>query len=132
TVNDELNAYRVFETLNARGVKLSSTDLLKNYLFSVVHAQKADERELQELDNRWEILVSKLGSESFPDFLRTHWNSRYKFLRHSELFKRIRDSIRDRESAFKLIREMEADVDPYVALAKPEDELWSADQKAFV
>ncbi|MFM7858927.1 MAG: DUF262 domain-containing protein, partial [Flammeovirgaceae bacterium] len=27
---------------------------------------------------------------------------------------------------------MEADVDPYVALAKPEDELWSADQKAFV
>ncbi|MCU0420743.1 MAG: DUF262 domain-containing HNH endonuclease family protein [Cyclobacteriaceae bacterium] len=131
-VNDELNAYRVFETLNARGVKLSSTDLLKNYLFSVVHAQKADERELQELDNRWEILVSKLGSESFPDFLRTHWNSRYKFLRHSELFKRIRDSIQDRESVFKLIREMEADVDPYVALAKPEDELWSSDQKAFV
>ena len=28
TVNDELNAYKVFETLNARGVKLSSTDLL--------------------------------------------------------------------------------------------------------
>lgn len=33
TVNNELNAYKVFETLNARGVRLSSTDLLKNYLF---------------------------------------------------------------------------------------------------
>ena len=34
TVDDELNAYTVFETLNARGLELSSTDLLKNYLFS--------------------------------------------------------------------------------------------------
>lgn len=30
-VNDEMNAFRVFETLNARGVQLSSADLLKNY-----------------------------------------------------------------------------------------------------
>ena len=36
TVADELNAFTVFETLNARGVRLSSTDLLKNFLFSVV------------------------------------------------------------------------------------------------
>ena len=33
-VDDELNAYTVFETLNARGLELSATDLLKNYLFS--------------------------------------------------------------------------------------------------
>lgn len=31
TVIDELNAFKVLETLNARGVRLSSTDLLKNY-----------------------------------------------------------------------------------------------------
>lgn len=36
TVTDELNACKVFETLNARGVRLSSTDLLKNYLFSLI------------------------------------------------------------------------------------------------
>ena len=34
-VEHELNAYTVFETLNARGIELSSTDLLKNYLFSL-------------------------------------------------------------------------------------------------
>ncbi len=131
-VSDDLNAYKVFETLNARGVKLSSTDLLKNYLFSVIHNQNTDDRELQELDNRWESLVSKLGSESFPDFLRSFWNSRYKFLRHSELFKRIRDTIRDRENVFRLIRDMEADVDPYVALSKPEDEIWTLEQRPYI
>ena len=39
TVTDELNAFKVFETLNARGVRLSATDLLKNCLFSVVSGE---------------------------------------------------------------------------------------------
>lgn len=133
TVSDELNAYKVFETLNARGVKLSSTDLLKNYLFSVVHAQNKDEHELLTLELRWEELVGKLGSESFPDFLRSHWNSRNRFLRHSELFKRIRDQIQTREQVFELIREMRIDVDTYIALSKPEDELWTTvEQRNYV
>jgi uncharacterized protein with ParB-like and HNH nuclease domain len=46
TVTDELNAYKVFETLNARGVRLSATDLLKNYLFSVLHRDGKHEREM--------------------------------------------------------------------------------------
>lgn len=131
-VSDELNAYKVFETLNARGVKLSSTDLLKNYLFSVVHRQNSDEHELNELENRWEILVGKLGSENFPDFLRTHWNSRNQFLRHAELFKRIRDQIKSKQRVFSLLREMEADVDPYVALSRPEDPFWDTNRRSSV
>lgn len=53
TVTDELNAYKVFETLNARGVRLSSTDLLKNYLFSVLdNSQPSNEEELRNLEER--------------------------------------------------------------------------------
>ncbi len=132
TVSDELNAYKVFETLNARGVRLSSTDLLKNYLFSVVHAQNEDEHELAALELQWEELVGKLGSESFPDFLRAHWNSRHRFLRHSELFKRIRDQVNSRDQVFALLRNMQTDVDTYVALSKPEDELWTGEQKRYI
>ena len=124
TVSDELNAFKVFETLNARGVRLSSTDLLKNYLFSVVYTSTDDSHELNELDNRWEALVGKLGSESFPDFLRTHWNSRHRFVRHAELFKVIRDRVSDRAAVFSLVRAMEEDADTYAALSHPEDELW--------
>ena len=36
TATDDLNAYLIFETLNDRGLALSVTDLLKNYLFSIV------------------------------------------------------------------------------------------------
>jgi len=132
TVTDELNAYKVFETLNARGVRLSSTDLLKNWLFSVVHHENSDEYELDSLDERWEILVSKLGSESFPDFLRTHWNSRNRFVRHADLFKTMRANVLHRKHVFELIRSMESDADFYVALSSHEDQLWKPTERKYI
>lgn len=122
TVNDELNAYKVFETLNARGVRLSATDLLKNYLFSVIHRDRSasnNEAEMVSLEQHWERIVERLGAESFPDFLRVFWNSRYSFVRQAELFKRVRERIINRADVFKLIRDIDADMDIYLALTNP-------------
>lgn len=132
TVSDELNAYKVFETLNSRGVRLSSTDLLKNYLFSILDKNSDNNHELRNLEERWENIVSRLQSEKFPDFLRIYWNSRNKFTRHTELFKVIRNNIRDREAIFALIRGMEEDLDTYLALSSPELSDWSLDDKYLV
>ena len=132
TVTDELKAYKVFETLNARGVKLSSTDLLKNYLFSVLHKENQHEHELKTLEDRWENMVGRLGSESFPDFLRIHWNSRHTFVRQSDLFKTIRRRVNNRESVFSLLRDMEQDIDTYIALTQPEISEWTAALKDYV
>lgn len=131
SVTDELNAYKVFETLNARGVKLSSTDLLKNYLFSVLHKQNEHPNEMKALEDRWESMVSRLGSESFPDFLRSHWNSRKNFARQSDLFKTIRGKVTDRAGVFELLRDMEEDMDTYLALTNPEISHWSAALKGY-
>lgn len=129
TVADELNAYKVFETLNARGVRLSATDLLKNYLFSVLARGQDSQHEMDELERRWETMVGRLGSESFPDFLRMHWNSRQSFVRQAELFKTVRGRIRNRGAVFALLREMGEDVDSYLALAQPEGSEWPASWK---
>lgn len=123
-VTDELNAYKVFETLNARGVRLSATDLLKNYLFSILHRDDEHEHDMNALENRWEAIVGRLGSEDFTDFLRTHWNSRRPFVRQTELFKTIRGQITSREAVFALLREIEEDMDVYLALTQPESSNW--------
>jgi hypothetical protein len=125
TVTDELNAYKVFETLNARGVRLSATDLLKNYLFSVLHRESQNAPEMTVLESRWEAIVGRLSSESFPDFLRIHWNSRHAFVRQSELFKTIRAQVKTRGSVFELIRDMDEDLDIYMSLAQPETASWT-------
>lgn len=129
TVTDELNAYKVFETLNARGVRLSATDLLKNHLFSVLDRGGETDHELRNLEDRWEAIVGRLQSENFPDFLRVHWNSRHSFARQADLFKTIRARVTSREGVFQLLRGMEEDLDTYLALSSPEASEWSQDDK---
>ena len=129
TVTDELNAYKVFETLNARGVRLSATDLLKNYLFSVLDRGGETDHELRNLEDRWEAIVGRLQSENFPDFLRVHWNSRRPFARQADLFKTIRAQVVTPEVVFLLLREMEEDLDTYLALSSPEPSDWSQEDK---
>ena len=107
TVTDELNAYKVFETLNSRGIRLSSTDLLKNYLFSILDKEQV---ELSAFESTWDEMVSKLQSEKFPDFLRMHWNSRNDLTRQTELFKTIRKNITNKKDVFSLLRNMDEDL----------------------
>jgi len=125
TVTDELNAFKVFETLNARGVRLSATDLLKNYLFSVVSRGGAHEAEIRALEDRWEGIVGLLGSESFPEFLRVFWNSRYRLVRKADLFKTTRGAISDKAGVFELIRDLDRQARVYSALRAPEDTSWT-------
>jgi uncharacterized protein with ParB-like and HNH nuclease domain len=68
TVADELNAYTIFETLNARGLELTVTDLLKNYLFSRIRVSS----DMQALQRRWQRLIETVTPERFPEFLRYH------------------------------------------------------------
>ncbi len=132
TVTDELNAFKVFETLNARGVRLSATDLLKNYLFAIISSAKTHDTELKKLEEEWERIVGELGSESFPEFLRIYWNSRNKLVRKSDLFKTIRKNINTRKEAFDLIKNLDRFASVYAALRNPNDGLWSTALRGYL
>lgn len=132
SVTDEFNAYQVFETLNARGIPLSSTDLLKNHLFSVLYGDKDHLHDMKTLEDRWEAMVVRLGSESFPDFLLVYWISRHTLVRQSELFRTIRSSVTSREEVFELLQGMEADMNSYLALSQVESSQWSVDIKECI
>ncbi|MEO0769730.1 MAG: DUF262 domain-containing HNH endonuclease family protein [Cyanobacteria bacterium J06649_4] len=129
TVTDELNAFKVFETLNARGVRLSSTDLLKNYLFSIISTGETHETEVQALEDLWEKIVGVLGSESFPEFLRVYWNSGHKLVRKTDLFKAVRRDVTTRKDAFSLVRGLDYYADVYTALRDPQDSRWEAKER---
>lgn len=123
-VTDQLNAFKVFETLNARGVQLSSSDLLKNYLFSVVDETKPHISEIEELENIWSKIVGKLGDQKFEDYLRYYWNSINKSVGKKNLFKTIKGTIKSKDQVFELIRNLNDTADIYLAIQNPEDEYW--------
>jgi uncharacterized protein with ParB-like and HNH nuclease domain len=129
-VTDELNAFKVFETLNARGVQLSASDLLKNHLFTVVDEEGHDKNELGELEEFWGKITGKLGSETFEEYLRYYWNSYNRTVRKNALFKSIKEEITTKAKAFQLVRDLDETVDLYLALQNPNDEFWSEKPKA--
>jgi Protein of unknown function DUF262/Protein of unknown function (DUF1524) len=132
TVTDELNAFKVFETLNSRGVRLSATDLLKNYLFSVISSGNTHETELKVIEERWERIVDELGSESFPEFLRVYWNSCNPLVRKSDLFKTIRKQIVNKEQVFALLRSLDQSASIYATLRDPHDSSLTPEERQYL
>ena len=123
-VSDEMNAFKVFETLNARGVQLSSADLLKNYLFSLVDNSSEYPERIATLEEKWSALTKNIQAEKLPDFIRYYWNSKNKTVRANDLFKTIRQTIKKDTEVFALINDMQGYSDIYMALHDANDELW--------
>ncbi|PHQ38042.1 hypothetical protein DJ69_13765 [Halorubrum persicum] len=56
----EQSAFRLFETLNDRGMELSSVDLMKNYTFSKAASAPDSEIDYEQVQNDWERLIKTL------------------------------------------------------------------------
>lgn len=126
-VQNDLDAFKVFETLNARGIKLSTADLLKNYLFS--QASKQGSLELDEAERRWQRIADSLKSTDLTIFIRHYWNSRYTLERQSTLFKGIKRNINGAGQAFALLESLEKNVDFYTGFSQPYDEIWEKEER---
>lgn len=131
-VQDSLNAYKVFETLNARGVQLSTPDLLKNYIFSVV-SQNNDvpDETLDDLDETWSTILSQLGGNNFTDFVRYHHNSHRPFSTKRELFKSVRQLYTLPEQAHGYLQSLLDTAPVYSSLYEPYDEWWQRDDGKY-
>lgn len=126
-VSNDLDAFKVFETLNARGVKLSTADLLKNYLFKLTH--QLGQLDLDEAERRWQNITNTIQSNDLTTFIRHFWNCKYKLERQPTLFKAIKREINTAETAFDFLNELEEASNYYTAFNNPNDELWDKEEK---
>ncbi len=126
-VSDDLNAYVVFETLNARGVKLSSGDLLKNYLFQKI--SPLGEHSLNSIEKKWKEIVTIIGTEDLVDFIRYYWNSRNPLVRKVDLYREIKKENDTPEKVNKLLIDLLNSAYIYSALNNPNDDYWGGDEK---
>ena len=127
-VSNDLDAFKVFETLNARGVKLSTADLLKNYLFKLTH--QLGEIDLDEAERRWQNITNTIQSNDLTTFIRHYWNSKNRLERQPTLFKAIKREINTAEKAFDFLNDLETASIYYIGFTNPADELWDKEEKS--
>ena len=125
TVDDDISAYTVFETLNARGVELTTTDLLKNYLFAIVAPLGKTGSEFKILKENWQQIVDIVGLKKFPAFLRFYLNAKQPIVRKERLFKEIKKEVKTPKQALELIENLKKTAYLYAAILNPNDEYWN-------
>lgn len=126
-VENDLDAYKVFETLNARGVKLSTADLLKNYLFKLT--SKLSDIDLEEAERRWQNINDIIKANDLTTFIRHYWNSKYKIERQPTLFKAIKREVNSPELAFSFLNDLENISQYYTGFNNPYDDLWLKEEE---
>lgn len=94
-VFSHLNAFRLFETLNDRGLELSSTDLIKNFILMKVSGEK------EVFDGtiaRWNEMYEKVRDIEPVSFLRRSILSEYKGkVSEARVYERIRQMLENVE-----------------------------------
>jgi hypothetical protein len=123
-VPSEINAYRMFETLNDRGLRTSQSDLVKNYLFG----QSAER--INEAQVKWSAMRAIL--ESFEDdditinFLRQTLISIYGPIRESDVYDTIASKAKGASQAINFLALLESCAADYAAILNPQHEKWNA------
>ncbi len=122
-VTDEANAYKMFETLNDRGLKTSQSDLVKNHLFG-----KAAER-IGEVQEKWTLLRGTLESmdneDITIDFLRHGLTTSNGFVRENQIYETVQNIAKSPQTAITFASNMESLANIYVAIHNPDHEKWN-------
>lgn len=81
-IEDELEAFDIFERTNARGLSLNVADLLKNYLYS-----SCDEEEY--VDEKWKDIAVNAGG-TLQRMLKYFWVSRFGYVSKRDLYRKLK------------------------------------------
>ena len=111
---DGANAYKMFETLNDRGLRTSQADLIKNYLFSRSQAR------LDEVQGAWSEMIGVISNLDQDDALLT-------FIRHAlivtsghltakEVYDKVQEKVKNRTSAVQVSKSLRTIANSYVAV----------------
>ncbi len=122
-VPNDANAFRMFETLNDRGLKTSQADLIKNYIFG-----RAAER-LPEVQQKWALMRGALESldneDIVLDFMRHALIIVRGFLREPQLYEKVQDLAKSPQAVVTFASSLEELSTLYVAIHNPEHEKWN-------
>jgi hypothetical protein len=116
-VNSQEAAFKIFTTLNDRGLRLSPPDLLLSYLM-----ENAQEVERADIRSTWTQMIQKMGTHDIHDFLRAMWVSRYGDLKKDDLFTALKNYIEKHHvGSLDFARQCGDECDDYIQLAMADE-----------
>ncbi len=119
----EATAFRLFETLNDRGLPLNAADLIKNNLLA-----RSGPKHLEATRDAWTDLVDMVGPENLVPYLRHYWIAFEGSVRKDTLYDVFKTKAQrcDAKDARVLVTRLRDIGQRYAAIARPSEASWPA------
>jgi Protein of unknown function DUF262/Protein of unknown function (DUF1524) len=120
-VDNDADAFLLFETLNDRGMDLTVVDLLKNHLFGLARTN------LEPVQRPWVEAMETLDSaedQTTTTFVRHYWSSINGATRERGLYRSLKRHIRSADQASDFVEGLRGAAYHYAALLDPQHDYW--------
>ncbi|MCX5784235.1 MAG: DUF262 domain-containing HNH endonuclease family protein [Elusimicrobia bacterium] len=128
-MDNEDDAYIIFETLNTRGKDLSLTDLVKNHITKHLKTKSAS---VDQTKIKWSRILETIEGSTFElstdSFIHHFWLSRYDYLPEKRLFKELKRKIGKTE-AKKFLEDLVADAVLYRGIHEVSFGKWTKQER---
>ena len=129
-LDNEDDAYLIFETLNARGRDLTTSDLVKNLVLKSI---KNTSISIDQSKESWNSLIRTFDnfndSNIVDNFLVHYWCSKYDYCTDKKLFSEIKNKIVGSSNlARELLNDLSLTAPYYAALLQPEISVWTKEE----
>lgn len=124
TVKSFDDAYTIFEVLNAKGKDLSSVDIIKNSIFSVLKSIEP----IDDAGERWKRIRDNIsqGTTDILTFYRHFWLSKYTFATNKRLVREFEKTITKNEDSYKeFLCILEQASEDYINIIRPTRDMWN-------
>lgn len=126
TVGDEGGAFRIFETLNDRGLRASQADILKNYFLSKAGSRFAEANALWQAITTQTESIGEDEGEGLVTFIRHLWVTGRGPTKERELADKIRAEVTGQSKTLTFLTDADSAASTYVALSSQNHPKWSA------
>lgn len=122
--HDQARAFKMFETLNDRGLRTSQADLVKSYLFGLA------DKQVGVAQAKWSNMLENLQELGDDDpqvsFLRHYLIAFSSFVRADDVYDAIQSKYKTEGSALSFLRSLADTSRTYVATFNPDSEHWNS------
>lgn len=124
-VDDEDDAYVIFEILNARGMDLDSADLIKNKIFSEMRKNHP----IDYAERGWSKMINELSERNknfkLTNYIRHWWSGHYAVVSEGSLYKSFKQKIITGElDSSTFLEKISSDVTIYSKILDPRFDDW--------
>jgi uncharacterized protein with ParB-like and HNH nuclease domain len=125
--NDD-DAYIIFETLNTRGKDLTLSDLVKSHLSRLL---KPSNKGVDLTKDKWgeinELFEESQADLSVSTFIHHHWLSRYEYITEKKLYKALKKQIK-KDNAAGFLNDLVFESEIYRAIHEPSYRAWKKEE----